>query len=231
MTKINYFEIENADIAVLTKYFADKFRARNERFFNRIQWSPSLIKPKNKVDAETVYIKNEKNSDNIYADFVIQIALKYLNYYRYTTADLNYKNYYIELFKYECIGAPNTLELFDMHEDDYAVMDYKVNTIIFYLTKSDTLEGGNLAIEIDKVRNVLPIKSGMGLAFEGNLQHQPEPCSGMGVRECIVVHLARDTIPRSNGVPLKLVNGEIATELSVKKDKYIQSPQIELQPM
>jgi hypothetical protein len=230
MTKINYFEIENADMVVLTKYYVDTFKEKKQRLFNLLNWSPIAIKTKNKIDSESVYIKNEKDPNNIYADLVIQTALKYLNYYKYTTADLNYKNYYIELFKYECIGAPNTLELFDMHQDDYAVMDYKVNTIIFYLTKSDTLEGGNLAIEINNVRNVLPIKSGMGLAFEGNLQHQPEPCSGIGLRECIVVHLARDIVPRSNGVPLKFINGEPTSDMPIKDDDP-SMPHIELQPL
>lgn len=213
MTKINYFEIESVDLEFLQKYFAEKNgTAFSSQFYKLFR---KYVPKKNTVDNNVIYIKNERRSYNIYTDPLIKIALKYLERYRYYTTDINYKKYYIELFRYNCIGSNNELDYLDYHIDDYAVMQYKVNTVIFYLAKSDTLIGGDLLIDINNTITKIPVHAGMCLLFEGDVMHKPEPCNGSGIRDCIVVHLARDNTPITRDTPVSITkgNGPIETEL------------------
>lgn len=221
MTKINYFEIEKADYEFLKTYFIDKFDNRSKSALRHIFNEYMPDQPKNKVNTEVVYVQNERRSKNIYADPVIQIALKYLERYHYYTTDLNYKKYYIELFQYSCVGSANQLDYLTYHEDDYAVMQYKVNTVIFYLSKSDALIGGDLIVDICNKRTTVPVKAGMCLTFEGDLTHKPEPCNGYGLRECIVVHLARDDTPISRDTPISLEKRDYPEEIELS-DMHVE---------
>jgi hypothetical protein len=107
----------------------------------------------------------------------------------------------IEFWSYNASGRKVVTTL-DLHKDDYGVLNDRVDTVIFYTRKDDTLEGGNL--KINEVLKQYKILFGLGkwhsrkvktieinkndiIVFNGNLEHQPEDVSGNGVRDCIVV--------------------------------------------
>lgn len=181
MTKINYFKIQQDDYTFMQNYFTKQLN-KNKVF--------SILDHglKNKMKSKEIIIQNSKD---INKNRLIQIALGYLDYYKYDTDKLTYDKYHIELFQYRCIDFNKKIDNLSYHKDDYAILDYKVNTIIFYITKSNTLNGGNLLININNKKNIIPIEANMGLAFHGDLIHKPQPCSGLGLRECIVIQLAR----------------------------------------
>lgn len=80
-----------------------------------------------------------------------------------------------------------------IHVDDFGGVNYKVNTIIYYLDK--TVEGGNLEIyknhkTLQEIIDVKPSKNKIKiLVMEGNILHNVSQIKSNGIRECIVVQL------------------------------------------
>lgn len=179
LVKLHYFNLDAVELSALYEYFYTHY-------------NPKPHKRKNAVDYNRVSIKNHSLSKNIYKDTVICIALKYLDMFGFKTAVMHEHNYLIEVCRYSCVTTDTKqLSEFDMHEDDGAIIDYTVNTVVFYLHKSPTIIGGDLLVEVNKKSTTIPIFSGAAVAFKGDLTHMPTPCFGEGLRDTIVVQLER----------------------------------------
>lgn len=93
----------------------------------------------------------------------------------------------IEFHYYNVEGKCKSI--FDDHEDDNGGVSYKVNTVIYYLIKSDTIKGGDLKIG-KKTIDVRPLADCYKIiCFAGNVTHQVTSMNGTGQRLCIVVQL------------------------------------------
>jgi hypothetical protein len=101
----------------------------------------------------------------------------------------------------------NSMKLYqndsDIHCDNEDMIDG--NTCIFYTEKTDTLNGGNLNIYPDydfsyttNLEQPTPsirvdVKPGKVAVFDGDLYHCPQPCTGFGYRNRIIVNLTTKT--------------------------------------
>jgi hypothetical protein len=101
---------------------------------------------------------------------------------------INPSMYYVEFHKYNVNGK--TKPFADFHEDDEAAVNYKTVTCIYYLTKSDTVTGGDLEFKNEKI---ITIDSNMLVVFNGNLTHRATTMYGTGVRKSIVIQFQRIT--------------------------------------
>lgn len=175
--KINYFEIAPVDFDILYDIYQNIMPAINDE---------------NKF-SEFIYVNtysNNKIKPQYITDILI-ISEKYFSKYGYKNNKIQNDNYFIELSRYKCIKNANSLSILGYHKDDYATTDYKVNTIIFYLSKSDTIEGGDLSVNINKKETCIPIKEKKAICFKGDLLHMPTKILGEGIRECIVVQIQK----------------------------------------
>ena len=105
--------------------------------------------------------------------------------------DYDISKWYVEFQQRNCGFEKKAKRTFDWHVDDYATVSYKVYTIIFYLRKDITIEGGNLEYKLKKKTFTQKIEGGDILCFDGNIKHRPEVCDGMGCRDTIVVFIKR----------------------------------------
>jgi hypothetical protein len=99
---------------------------------------------------------------------------------------INPSRYYVEFHKYNVNGK--TKPFADFHEDDEGAVYYKTVTCIYYLTKSDTVIGGDLEFKNERIIN---IDSNMLVVFNGNLTHRATTMYGIGVRKSIVIQFER----------------------------------------
>jgi hypothetical protein len=96
----------------------------------------------------------------------------------------------IEFHHYKING--NYEPEFGRHNDDQAGLSANVNTVLFYLNKDKTIQGGNLIVNINEVDKTLQIKSGDMIIMKGDVEHEIEPMGGHGNRMSIVVQIQRD---------------------------------------
>ena len=81
---------------------------------------------------------------------------------------------------------------FSRHRDDKTGISSYVNTILFYLNKDKTIQGGDLIVDDNGIDKKLEIKSGDMIIMRGDLEHEIEPMGGNGNRMSIVVQIQRD---------------------------------------
>ena len=82
---------------------------------------------------------------------------------------------------------------FTRHSDDQAGISANVNTILFYLNKDKTIQGGNLFVyDNNGIDKKLVIKSGDMIIMKGDVEHEIEQMDGFGNRMSIVVQIQRD---------------------------------------
>ena len=105
----------------------------------------------------------------------------------FNKTDYDLSQYYIEFHQRNCGFEKKYKRTFPWHEDDYGAVNFKVYTIIYYIRKDHTIKGGNLEYKFKNKNYIQQIKAGQILCFNGNLQHRPEICSGIGCRDSIVV--------------------------------------------
>jgi hypothetical protein len=162
-----------------------------------IKISEKFIQPEpNKLKSKAVYCEKIGNDEDL--TFIKNYAyeiLSSLDFY------VNPSECMIEFWSYNANGGKVTTTL-DFHEDDYGVLNDRVDTVIFYTRKDNTLQGGNLKIEENikqykilfgfgkfhkKQEKIITINSNDIVVFNGNLLHQPEDVFGNGQRDCVVV--------------------------------------------
>jgi len=93
----------------------------------------------------------------------------------------------VEFHSYRIHGSCKSI--FDEHEDDYGGVNFKVNTVIYYIKKSSEVDGGDLLIN-GTVINVRPKKDHYRVVcFAGNISHKVTEMNGNGERVSIVIQL------------------------------------------
>lgn len=105
--------------------------------------------------------------------------------------DLNEKKYYLEFHQRNCGFETKTHQIFDWHTDDDGAMSGLVYTVIFYLRRDITVKGGDLEYKIQQNIHTHQVKSGDIVQFRGDVNHRPQPTSGFGCRDIIVVFIGR----------------------------------------
>lgn len=148
----------------------------------------NTILPKRKKNFDTKGISSSRKSK--YNTIIEQIMIKtkqLLDMFNKTKYDLSH--YYIEFHQRNCGFEKKCKRTFDWHKDDYAAVNYKVYTIIYYIRKDKTIKGGNLEYIFENKNYIQQIENGQILCFDGNLKHRPEICSGIGCRDSIVVFI------------------------------------------
>ena len=84
---------------------------------------------------------------------------------------------------------------FIWHYDDSIGFFPKVYTVIFYIRKDPTVKGGNLLYDLEETKQVnirkVEIEEGHVVLFRGDTYHSPEPSSGFGCRDAIIVFVER----------------------------------------
>jgi hypothetical protein len=79
--------------------------------------------------------------------------------------------------------------IFGEHEDDCGGVGYCVNTVIYYLIKSDNVQGGDLKVQKELI-DVRPLKDHYKVVcFAGNVLHDVTPMEGLGQRMSVIVQL------------------------------------------
>jgi hypothetical protein len=181
-TKIHYFQLPINDMVVLSEFFENTIDKNKKRSI----WFNWFQKQKNKVDFEEI-VKISGDAQKI-----VDISLRYLDIHGFQCEEVGRKNWYLELQRYKCVENDKTpLDFISLHKDDGSTTDYNVNTIVFYLEKSEKIIGGDLLVKINDKETIIPVMSGMAIAFRGNLLHTPIPCLGEGFRKTIVFQVER----------------------------------------
>ena len=99
--------------------------------------------------------------------------------------------YYIEFHQRNCGFEKKPYGIFSWHQDDGGAVSYNVHTIIFYLRKDKTIQGGDLLYKDGSKEQKHIVNVGDIINFRGDLKHKPEETSGFGCRDIIVVFIKR----------------------------------------
>ena len=154
-------------------------------------------KRKKDFDVKAFTEKSFESNKNIELYSNIQDVLKYCFEYLQSKEIHNYdqSHYFIDFHQRNCFGAKKK-ETFSWHKDDNSVGPFKTYTFIFYLRKDRTVHGGNLLYKENKQEKTHIVLPKTMLHFKGDLSHCPEPCSGFGCRDVVVVFIPKlkDTI-------------------------------------
>ena len=92
------------------------------------------------------------------------------------------KRYCIEFHQRNCFGNKKYNWL-AWHKDDYGAVPYKVYSIIIYLRKDITVNGGDLQYKLNSKINTHKVQAGNVLLFKGDLEHYPTSTNGFGCRD------------------------------------------------
>jgi hypothetical protein len=132
--------------------------------------------------------KNSKNGKNIsisLEDDFDELIKESARIMKENNFKINPNQFYYEFHLYD---VKSTMEpKFAWHIDDYGAVNCEVCTMIYYLDKDETIQGGNLEFANYKVL----IQSDMIVMMDGNVLHKPEPMSGYGTRKSIVIMFER----------------------------------------
>ena len=161
------------------------FNFLNYKFFNNKYLLN--INQENKTDESQILISKKTNIDLVRP--ILNKALSILK--ENNIYNIDSTNYYIEFHKRNCGFEKKQYQSLDWHYDDYGAINYKVYTVIFYLRKDLTLKGGNLEYKLNKKINIHNVNTGDIVQFSGNMYHKPQPTSGFGCRDIIVVFIKR----------------------------------------
>ena len=132
--------------------------------------------------------KAKSEYDNI-TQPILSKTKEVLNSFGISNYDLS--TWFVEFQQRNCGFEKKAKRTFKWHKDDYSTIPCKVHTVIFYLRKDKSIKGGNLEYKLEKETHHQKIETGDILCFNGNIDHQPEICSGMGCRDSIVVFVKR----------------------------------------
>lgn len=144
--------------------------------------------PKRKKRFETydIYYKQEKP---ISINPILEKAYSILDTYNNKNYDKN--KYIVEFHQRNCGFEKKKYDCSDWHIDDFAAFNCRVYTILFYLRKDKTIDGGDLEYILDGNKFIHNVKNGDILHFSGNIKHKPQATGGFGCRDIIVVFIKR----------------------------------------
>ena len=144
--------------------------------------------PKRKKAFQTKYVSGKKGFRK--SKPILNKALSVLEENNIKNIDKNTS--YMEFHKRNSGFEKKDLgKWFTSHKDDYGAVPWKCYSVIFYLRKDHTLKGGNLQYKLDGEDHKAPITSRTILQFKGDINHCPEPTTGFGCRDIIVVFIKR----------------------------------------
>lgn len=143
---------------------------------------------KKKFEKESVFYRS-KLEQKVLVKPVLDRALNILSENGIT--DINKSKYLLEFHQRNCGFETNGHQIFDWHTDDNGAMSGLVYSILFYLRKDITVKGGDLDYRIKTQIYTHKVNSGDIVQFRGDISHQPQPSSGFGCRDIIVVFVNR----------------------------------------
>ncbi len=103
----------------------------------------------------------------------------------------NKNKLFIEFQEYNLDGLIDKYSVFTWHYDDNAAHNFKCNTMIIYLNKDESLNGGNFLYYYDGKYKKIFVKNNTIVMCSGRLVHTPEILSGIGKRKSIVIQFER----------------------------------------
>ena len=107
--------------------------------------------------------------------------------------NFNSKRYTIEFHQRNCGFEKKKHTWSRWHRDDDANRhNFKVYSILFYLRKDKTVNGGDLEYQIQGIKLKHIVNGGDVLDFKGDMLHKPESTSGFGCRDIIVLFINRN---------------------------------------
>jgi hypothetical protein len=137
---------------------------------------------------------HEINRIQIHQDQILLFTTNLLEKYGFKCKSRNEYTEYdfiIEFHKYALSGKKVVVSQLCTHIDDETGCNAKVNTFIYYIEKTETIDGGDLIMYSDKGDEKIKIKSDSFLMMRGDIEHGITPLFGVGVRTCIVVQIPR----------------------------------------
>ena len=105
--------------------------------------------------------------------------------------NFNKTNFIVECHQRNCGFEKKKYQWSHWHTDDYGATSYLVYTILFYLRKDKTVQGGDLDYKISQSVYTHKVKSRDIVQFKGDLKHKPCATCGFGCRDIIVVFIKR----------------------------------------
>ena len=96
-------------------------------------------------------------------------------------------HYHLDFHRYNLFGEKYSSNIV-WHQDDYGGTTYPVHTVILYLRKDITIQGGNLLVKNQK--KIITTENTIVL-MDGRIVHKPEELEGTGCRDSIVVQFKR----------------------------------------
>lgn len=97
--------------------------------------------------------------------------------------------WHIDFHRYTCHEDDEILASpLGWHRDNKGSVPWDCVTLIIYLSKSGTISGGNFRY-VDERRHIVEVdvKTGTTVMMDGDIDHKPTGCGGVGVRESIVI--------------------------------------------
>jgi len=144
---------------------------------------------KKRFERGSVY-NNSKPEQKVLVKPVLDKALNILSEKGIT--DIDESKYYLEFHQRNCGFEKKGHQIFDWHTDDDGAMSGLVYTVLFYLRKDITVKGGDLDYKIQQNIHTHNVKQGDIVQFRGDVKHMPQPTSGFGCRDIIVVFVKRN---------------------------------------
>ena len=77
------------------------------------------------------------------------------------------------------------------HKDDMMATNYNVHTLIIYLIKDESINGGNLYYYKNNIKKKIIINNNTIILMDGRIMHNPENMHGSGKRDLLVVKFKR----------------------------------------
>lgn len=149
------------------------------------------IIPKRKKHFEKDSVFNRSSSEQ--KELVKPILDKALDVlYEKDIKNIDKTKYYLEFHQRNCGFENKGHQIFDWHTDDDGAMTGFVYTVLFYLRKDITVNGGDLDYKIQKNIYTHTVESGDIVQFRGDVKHRPQKSSGFGCRDIIVVFIKRN---------------------------------------
>lgn len=105
--------------------------------------------------------------------------------------DYDFSKFNIEFHQRNCGFENEKYQPFTWHSDDYATTHYKVYTILYYIRKDKTVNGGNLKYISNKTKETFVVDTGKVFIMRGDVRHKPESTSGFGCRDAIICFIKR----------------------------------------
>lgn len=125
---------------------------------------------------------------------IVSLAYSYLD--KYGITDYNRSKYAVEFHQKSCFAEPvkSTIGA-NWHIDNNVVSMFRTPyTILFYIRKDKTVRGGNFecapSTRIFNMKSeIIEIKEGDILLFDGDMQHRAMSASGFGCRDVVAVFI------------------------------------------